>query len=106
MGFNRIVIRTAPPLRCGDRALLRWDGSSERSGSRLLLPSWILRSSSPRVSGCYSARAIAILWNALLPAVAAAVETVADAWAYAAVYCSSPERAAVFLGWLERYDYR
>jgi transposase InsO family protein len=27
-------------------------------------------------------------------------------WAYAAVYGSSPERAAALSGWLERYNYR
>ena len=27
-------------------------------------------------------------------------------WAYAAVYGSSPERAAALSGWIERYNYR
>jgi len=34
------------------------------------------------------------------------IRTMLREWAYAAVYGSSPERAAALSGWLERYNYR
>ena len=34
------------------------------------------------------------------------IRTMLHEWAYAAVYGSSPERAAALSGWLERYNYR
>jgi transposase InsO family protein len=34
------------------------------------------------------------------------IRTMLDEWAYAAVYGSSPERAAALPGWLERYNFR
>ncbi len=34
------------------------------------------------------------------------IRTMLREWAYAAVYSSSPERAAALSGWLERYNYR
>lgn len=34
------------------------------------------------------------------------IRTMLQEWAYAAVYGSSPERAAALSGWLERYNYR
>jgi transposase InsO family protein len=34
------------------------------------------------------------------------IRTMLREWAYAAVYGSSPERAAALFGWLERYNYR
>jgi transposase InsO family protein len=34
------------------------------------------------------------------------IQTMLREWAYAAVYGSSPERAAALSGWLERYNFR